>query len=475
MRLQTMRIHTNRSPCVRQASDESDLAKMSNVLDLVDQTVFLGERATGATCLGQCVWVYNRAIDIDALRRFHHHLQRGRLSRRIERSPLPFGRHRWVSPSDPSDLEIVATPRPREEFDAWLNEQAAIPLDAEHGPGWHLAVLPFTDGGAGVSLVVSHCLADGLGGCEALADAASGRDDAITWPAAASRRRWRALREDARQTARDTPGIGRAVVAAARFAGRNRGRAGSATPRPLPAAADERITLPMATILVDADEWDARAHALGGTSNTLLAGLAGRLAQRVGRVTADGSVTLAMPVNERAADDTRANAVTNVDVTVDPAPATTDLREMRAAIKQALIRHREVPDERWALLPLVPLLPKRLFRRMVSVAAGGATSVVSSNLGAVNPATNRPDGTDADYFAMKSLYPGITKATMHRAGGVLALLSGRAHGQVFVSIVAYQPGSSNDDLRQDLSNTLNDFSLTGTTGWRRPAPVGHAQ
>jgi hypothetical protein len=448
---------------------------MSNVLDLVDQTVFLGERATGATCLGQCVWVYDRAIDLDGLRQFHHHLQRGRLSRRIERSPLPFGRHRWVWPSVPSDLEIVATPRPREEFDAWLNEQAATPLDAEHGPGWHLAVLPFTDGGAGVSLVVSHCLADGLGGCLAVVEAACGYDYAIDWPAAGSRRRWRALREDARQTARDIPGIGRAVVAAARLARHNRGSAGSATPRPLPAATDERITLPMATIFVDADEWDARADALGGTSNTLVAGLAARLAQRVGRVTADGSVTLAMPVNDRTADDTRANAVTNVDVTVDPAPATTDLREMRAAIKQALIGHREVPDERWALLPLIPLLPKRLFARMVSVAAGGATSVVSSNLGAVNPAMNRPDGTDADYFAMKSLYPGMTKATMHRAGGVLALLSGRAHGQVFVSALAYQPGSSNGDLRQDLSNTLNDFSLTGTTGWQRPAPVGRAQ
>jgi diacylglycerol O-acyltransferase / wax synthase len=475
MRLQTMRIHTNRSPCVRQTSDESDLTKMSNVLDLVDQTVFLGERATGATCLGQCVWVYDRAIDIDALRQFHHRFQRGRLSRRIERSPLPFGRHRWVWPSDPSDLEIVATPRPREEFDAWLNEQAAIPLDAEHGPGWHLAVLPFTDGGAGVSLVVSHCLADGLGGCLAVVEAACGYDNAISWPAAGSRRRWRALREDARQTARDIPDIGRAIVAAARLARHNRGSARSATPRPLPAATDERITLPMATIFVDADEWDARAHALGGTSNTLLAGLAARLAQRVGRVTADGSVTLAMPVNDRTADDTRANAVTNVDVTVDPAPATTDLREMRAAIKQALIGHREVPDERWALLPLIPLLPKRLFARMVSVAAGGATSVVSSNLGAVNPAMNRPDGTDADYFAMKSLYPGMTKATMHRAGGVLALLSGRAHEQVFVSVLAYQPGNSNDGLQQHLSSTLNDFSLTGTTGWRRPTPVGRAQ
>jgi diacylglycerol O-acyltransferase / wax synthase len=480
MRLQTMRIHTNRSFCVRQASDESDPTKMGNVLDLVDQTVFLGEKATGATCLGQCVWVYNRAIDIDALRQFHHHLQRGRLSRRIEPSPLPFGRHRWASPGDQPELEIAATPRPREEFDAWLSEQANTPVDAEHGPGWHLAVLPFTDGGAGVSLVISHCLTDGVGVCLAVVEAACGYDNAINWPAAGSRRRWRALREDARQTARDTPGIGRAAVAAARFAGRNRGRAGSATPLPTaPAAplagADEFITLPTVTIFVGADEWDARAHALGGTSNALLAGLAARLAQRVGRVTADGSVALAMPVNDRTAGDTRANAVTNVDLTVDPAPATMDLREMRAAIKQALIRHREVPDERWALLPLVPLLPKRLFRRMVSVAAGGATSVVSSNLGALNPAINRPDGTDADYFAMKSLYPGITKATMHRAGGVLALLSGRAHGQVFVSVLAYQPCSSNDELRQDLSSTLNDFSLTGTTGWPCPEPVTGAR
>ena len=138
---------------------------MSNVLDLFDQTVFRFEQATGVTSVGQCVWVYNRAIDIDGLRRFHRHLQRGRLSRRIERSPLPFGRHRWVSPSDQSELEIVATPRPREEFDAWLDEQANTPLDAEHGPGWHLAVLPFTDGGAGVSLVASHCLTDGVAGC----------------------------------------------------------------------------------------------------------------------------------------------------------------------------------------------------------------------------------------------------------------------------------------------------------------------
>ena len=80
---------------------------MNNVLDLVDQTFFRVERAAGVTNVIQCVWVYNRPIDIDGLRKFHHHLQRGRLTRRIERSPLPFGRHRWVSPGDQSDLEIA--------------------------------------------------------------------------------------------------------------------------------------------------------------------------------------------------------------------------------------------------------------------------------------------------------------------------------------------------------------------------------
>ena len=449
---------------------------MSNVLDLVDQSFFRLEQAAG---VGQCVWVYDRPVDIAGLRRFHEHLQRGRLSRRIERSPLPFGRHRWVSPSDQPELEIVATPRSREEFDAWLDEQAKFPLDAEHGPGWHLAMLPFTDGGAAVSLVLTHCLTDGIGGCVAIVEAACGYDSAIDWPAAGSRRRWQALRQDARQTVRDIPAIGRAAVAAARFARRNRGRAGSATPPPAPlAGVDEVVALPTATIFLDADEWDARADSLGGTSNTLLAGLAARLAERMGRVAADGSVNLAMPVNERVADDTRANAVAMVDITVDPASASTDLREIRAATKQALIRHREVPDERQDLLPLVPLLPRRVTRRMASVATGGVTNVVvSSNLGAAPPAVNQPDGTDASHVALLSRYPGVTKAMIHQLGGLLVVHSARVHNQVFVSVLGYQPGrpNSNDDLRRDLSRALSDFSLTPAPGWECPTPVDTAR
>src|SRR6185437_247600 len=267
---------------------------MTNVIDLVDQTMFLGERATGTTSLLQCVWVYNRAVDIDGLRRFHRHLSQGRLSRRIERSPLPFGRHRWVAAGAQSDLEIVESARPREEFDAWLAEQADTPLDAEYGPGWHLAVLPFTDGGAGVSLVTTHCLTDGVGLCEAVADAAAGHPDPISWPAAGSRRRWKALREDARQTARDIPAVGRAAVAASRFARSQGGGEGAAAAPAAYTGADEVVALPSETIFVDAQQWDARAQALGGTSNALLAGLAARLAQRAGRLAEDGSVALTL-------------------------------------------------------------------------------------------------------------------------------------------------------------------------------------
>ena len=448
---------------------------MSNLLDLFDQTVFRFERATGVTSIGQCIWMYNRAIDIDGLREFHRHLQHGRFSRRIERSRLPFARDRWVRPAEQPELEIVATPRPRSEFDAWLNEQANTALDAEHGPGWHLAVLPFTDGGAGVSLVALHSLADGMAGCLAVVEAACGHDSAMDWPAAGSRRRWQGMREDARQTARDVPAIGRALtaaVAAARSARRNRGGTRAAAPVTR-TRADERVTIPAATIFIDADEWDARARSLGGTSNALLAGLAARLGQRMGRVTADGSVALAIPVSERVLDDTRANAVANVDVTVDPAPATTDLREIRSAIKQALIRNQETSDERSILLPLVPLLPKRVARRLLGVVTSGANGVVSSHIGAAPAAANQPDGTDADYIAVRSLYPAMTRATMERTGGVLALLSGSVHGQVFVSALGYLPGQadSNDVLHRALSSTFDDFSLTATFGWPCPAPA----
>jgi diacylglycerol O-acyltransferase / wax synthase len=350
-------------------------------------------------------------------------------------------------------------------------------LDIEHGSPWHLAVLPFTDGGAGVSLVVSHTVADGMGGCLAIMEAASGYDSAIDAPAAGSRRRWRAVREDARQTVRDIPAIRHALVAAARSARaarRDRAGAGSPTPpRALSAGGDEAITVPTATAFVDADQWAARANALGGTSNSLLGGVAARLAERAGRVTEDGSVTLGVPVNQRTANDTRANAVANVDVTVGATRATTDLSEIRSATKQALMHRQQVPDERLELLPLVPLLSRRLVRRWVNVYTPSTTNVASSQLGAAPSIVNRPDGTDADYMSLLPVCPGVTEATVQLTNGMMALISAEVNGRVFVSVMAYQPGSvtSNEELRQVLSSVMDDFALPATVGWPNHQPA----
>jgi diacylglycerol O-acyltransferase / wax synthase len=442
---------------------------MSNVLDLLDQTMFDYAQASGSTTRLQCVWVYNRPVNIDGLRQFHAHLERGRLSRCIAHSPLPFGRSRWVAPDNLPELEIAVAARPREAFDGWLDEQSNSPLDCEHGPAWHLAVLPFTDGGAGVSLTIDHCLVDGVGLWEAVADAALGRDDPIDWPDAASRGRWRALREDARQTVSDIPAMSRAVVAAMKLgrSGRNGATAAAppaTDPPPPPSEADESHNLPTATVFVDADEWEARARSLGGTSNTLLVGLATRLAQRAGRVATDGSVVVTLPVNERTPDDTRANAISGVLATVNTESATTDLRGIRAAVKQALIRHQEEPDPAQVLNALVPLLSKRLLK-----AARGATRVSAfnlvgaSNVGVTDAAASRPDGTEADSYAIRLHHLGVDTPAMRQYGGLQTLLSGTVQGRVFVSLISYLPGRTNskDELHQELSTALSEYSLNG--------------
>ena len=100
---------------------------------------------------------------------------------------------------------------------------------------------------------------------------------------------------------------------------------------------DDAVVVPAVAIHIDLDDWDARAKALGGTSKTLIAGLAAKLGERMGRRRAgDGVVTLHLPISDRAEGDTRANAMSIASVSVDPTRVTTDLRDVRAAIKQAL-------------------------------------------------------------------------------------------------------------------------------------------
>ena len=446
-------------------------ARPDNRLALVDQGFFAGHRAAGQKEVMQVVWVYEHAIDFDGLRRFHHNLGYGLLGRRIERSPLPFGRHRWVSDRGPSDIDIAECARPRAELSDWADERSQLPVDPEWGPGWHLGVLPLTDGSTAVSLVASHYLLDGLGFVVAIVEALLGNTRDLGYPPPRSRTRLRAVVQDARQTARDAPEVARALVAAAKLARRRRHDiARSPASRPVALRGgdgDDAVVVPGITICIDLDDWDARAKALGGTSNTLAAGLAAKLGERMGRRRAgDGAVTVQLPMSDRTEGDTRAIAVSFARVSIDPTRVTTDLRDARAAIKQALKTLRETPDESLQLARLAPFTPKRTWKRAVDAAfADPDRPVVCSNLGDVGSVVGRLDGTHCDYAYARGTRQHATRQSLERAGGQLQLLSFRTPvlGKIFIHVLAYQPGAENTKpaLRELAARTLAEFGLTG--------------
>ncbi|WP_156657422.1 hypothetical protein [Mycobacterium kyorinense] len=440
----------------------------------MDHGLFAGQRAAGQELVIQGLWVYEHPVDFDGLRRFHHNLGYGLLGRRIERSPLPFARHRWVAHRGPSDIDIAECARPRAELSEWADDRAHMSADPELGPGWHLGVLPLTDGSTAVSLVVSHYLVDGLGLAVAVLDAVLGNKRDFGYPPPGSRTRRRAVAQDVRQTAQDAPEVARALVVAAKTAREQarRRRDSAHSPGSRPAAVpiengDDVVRVPGITVYVDLNDWDARAKTLGGTSNALAAALAVKLAERLGRRRAsDGAVTLLLPATDRTEGDQRANAVSLARVSVDPTPVTTDLSNLRAAIKQTLKTSRETPDESSQLLWLMALMPKRALKRMADAApADPDLPVFCSYLGDLGSVL-RPDGTDAEYGTARGVWQHVTRQRLERMGGQMRVQSWRISGKLGMTVAAYQPGAENTKpaLRELAARTLAEFGLTGEIG-----------
>ena len=436
---------------------------MDNTLDYIDQASFLGLRALGHGPVIQFTWIYNRDVDLDEVRRFHTNLGQGLLGRRIARSPLPFGRHRWIAWPGPADIDLADRPRPRSELTSWIDEQATLPIDPECGPSWRLAVQPFVEGGAAVSLVLSHTVADGVGATIAVVEAVNGVDRNLGYPAAVRTSKTAALLGDSRQFLRDIPAMFTAAVAAARVA-RSRGDALSASVRESKvkqAGSDRPVTIPMVTVYADAELWDSRAAELGGTPTSLFIGLTCRLGWRLGWLNDQGVVEITVPVNDRTEGDTRGNALTQVSMTVDPTEVYTDLSEVRADLKTALTTLGEARHELLTPLPLVPLVPKAVARRLEGMII--STGVIgSSNLGQFDPAANRPDGTDADLFAVR-MAESLTRADVRRTGGsFFPVVTGRVNGQIFISIgyTNADDTTTRADVTQWVRDTLEDFGLT---------------
>lgn len=445
----------------------SSSAMTDNKLAFLDQASFLRLRATGVETVGQVLWVYDRPVDMDYLRRFNQNLGRGLLGRRIERSPLPFGRHRWVAWHEPPDIDVARSPRPRAEISIWMNERAQIPVDPEHGPCWHLGVLPLDDGGTAISLVTSHTVADGVAVSIAIGEAVTGEVREFGYPPPRSRSQLRGLLVDARDTLRGVPEVFRAFIACILILFKRRSDNAGQPKSPAPSTSpegDEPFVMPATTLLVDLASWDARALELGGSSNSLLIAVATRLAELMGRVSpTDGAVTITVPVSERSPDDTRANALTAVTLRIDPTRATTDLQVIRNEMKQGLAALLQNPNELLKPLPLIPLTPKWLARKMERLALSTSDlPVCCSNLRDLDQSLARVDGADPKDISARAFNRGATREAVERDQGELYLFSGRINGKIYISISGYEPGAENSKtyLCGLIKQALADYLLT---------------
>ncbi len=440
-----------------------------NLVPYPDHALFVALRGAGQGAVMQAIWVYPRAVDLAAIGRFHRNLYDGLLGRHIERSPLPFGRHRWVAALGGEDnFDVADRPRNRDELFDWADEQVELPLDPEWGPAWRLGVQPFTDGSTAVSMVVSHCIADGTGSVLAALEAMNGVRRDLGYPRPRSRPRSRALRADLRQLRRDLPDIARTAAAAARVAFRRRhDLARPVAPVASAATTGQSVLVPTASVFIDVGAWDSRADQLGGNSFSLAAGFAGKLAQNLGRVRAsDGIVTLMIPVNEREdLENTGGNVVSIAHVSFDPATVAEDLTGPRSAIRVGLRKAREEPDEMVGLLPLIPFVPKRGLAKMVDVAFGFSVDlpVSCSNLGDVPAEILRVDGTAADHLIFRGVDRNVSRTTLDRRGGLLTVASARMAGKIVLTVISYQPGGDNthSGLRAVIARTLDEFGLAG--------------
>lgn len=440
-----------------------------NRLTLWDEALVRANRATGRVQLIQVVWVYEHPVNMDEVRRFHRNFGYGMAGRRVERSPLPFGRYRWVSALGPAaPLHINTDPLPRDQVSDWADQWAQVPIDPETGPGWQMAVQSFTDGVTAISVVGSHCLGDGVGALMTVATAAAGANIDIGYPPPLSRRPVRAVAEDLRETIKSLPEMARAARKAAKVL-----RAGGAEAEKSvqPKASrtvenpDELVIVPRITAYVDLAEWDARAASLGGNGYSMLAAISAKLGERMGRRNPDGNISLLIAISDRTSEtDIRANAMTLVNAKVDPTEMTKDLGGTRTILRDALKSAKDQPNEILELMPLTPLVPKRLVKKVADMMiAADDMPVVCSNMGDLPPVLTSVDGTEAEYTSFYGVDQATPRAELEHGDGQLVVVSGRISGKIIIGIVAYQSGAENSKsrLRELTAETLAEFDLTG--------------
>lgn len=437
-------------------------------LSFTDQAIYLAHVSLGQHAVIQVLWRYLRPVDLDALTRFRDNLAHGHLARLIRPALLPFARHQWVSAPPPSSaLAVAEAPLAPEQLQAWADAQVALPLDPVRGPAWRLTIQIFKDNSTVVSLVVSHCIADGLTIAAAVNEAVRGERRPAAYPAGAVLSALRAattLGAELQRIVRDAPATLQALAELARTAYTS--RATSRTAALNQASADGRpVVFPSAFMRVPTSVWDARAKSLGANRITLLAAITAAFAQTLGRVR-DEEVTLLIPVNQReGSSHTGGNGVALATLKLRVDELRGGLHSLQRRLLATLLRTRREPNRLATLLPLVPFVPRRAVSAANHAALGALADlpVTCSNLGDLPKDVLQIDGGAADRVCFRGIDRPVPRCAIEARQGVATVFAGAVPGFLNLSFVAYQPSvvTEAQHLRALVERLFADCELVG--------------
>lgn len=424
-----------------------------------DQAMYLAHVAGGQHSVMQFLWRYRRPVDLSGVMRFRENLAHGRLARLMRPARLPFGRHQWTGPPAlPPSLPVAETPIAVAALHDWIDAQVELPLDPVSGPGWNLTLQPLEDGSTVISLVVSHCLADGMAALLATKEAALGERRSPTYSTAG-------FAAELLQVVKDTPVTMRALARMVRIL-----RNGPAPRRGAPTLSaatepDRTVVFPTVFMRIPTAEWDMTAKRLGANRFTFLTAITAAFGEALGRVCGE-EVTLLVPINQREGQAVDGgNCVTLATLKVANAEFRGSLRPLQRRLQETLVRSRREPDPMAALLPLVPFVPKRAFQAAGSMALGALSElpVTCSHLGNWPVEALCIDGTTADLFSFRGIDRGVTVRNMEARQGVASLIAAVVPGYLTLNFVAYQPGrvTGKRQLQILVEDLLASYGLTG--------------
>ncbi|KAA9162025.1 hypothetical protein FPZ12_012335 [Amycolatopsis acidicola] len=316
----------------------------------------------------------------------------------------------------------------------WLHSRVSAGLDPARATAWQLSYARTGDGGAVLSLVAAHAIADGAALLDALRRAAAD-EPPLRIPDRASV--LRTLLSDVADGARQSR------IVAKWLAGRPRlpraGKKPQGKPAPGEPAPHPDWTMPHVVVECDSTELAHAAEHHGGSVNTLFAAALARIARAAAdREDAPEPDKVALPVSGRlGADDLRANS-TKIAMAVFGSEALRkrELAPLKAACKKAYVALAAAPAPPIPLA-LIQMLPDRVLDRLPQPPAA---SVLASNLGEPPPAFRELGGVTAKSVSATAHYPGIDAAEVATIGrgvaGWLMITGERAT----VSVCGLDPG-----------------------------------